>query len=320
MPIIPYDQSEINTGVSAASNALVEIPFVEFTTKLVRDTLQSLLDVTLDQMEAYAELVAAVSKSLKAFTDDTFGTSDEYIRTYLVDLLTILPDPPSTGVPITDVKIMTEANYNELIAFFSGITIKFPDPNDNTILIDTAFEGVFTTLPTSTAPVVINSASTPALEKFIEFVQKKMESQAAITQSRLEALLKLGMQKLVIEKGEIYTKLVFHVDSHQSGEKTESGYQNTYSDKITSWGASKPSLLPGPGNKLPISTLGRRTFGRAMVGSISANAGQSKTVTNLNVKVVNEKSTSATNLTIDIIGSVKIEFKTDYFPSFIPEK
>jgi hypothetical protein len=31
MPIIPYDQSEINTGVSADSNALVEIPFVEFT-------------------------------------------------------------------------------------------------------------------------------------------------------------------------------------------------------------------------------------------------------------------------------------------------
>jgi hypothetical protein len=31
MPIIPYDQSEINTGVSADSNALVETPFVEFT-------------------------------------------------------------------------------------------------------------------------------------------------------------------------------------------------------------------------------------------------------------------------------------------------
>lgn len=307
MPIIPYENSEINTGVSASSEALINIPFVEFTTKLIRDTLQSLLDITLDQMEAYAELVAAVSKTLSQFTTDTFGTNEEYIRNYLSDKLIITPADTGT---ITTIKIPTEANYDDLVVFFAGILIPTDvDPN-------TAFDVKFPK-PDPWSEISLESANLPI---FKEFVTAKMTSQAADTQGRLEALLKLGMQKLVIEKGEIYTKLIFHVDSHQASESTESKFQNTYSEKISNWGAAKPSLMPGPGNTLPISVLAKKTFGRAMVGSISANGGQNKTVTNLNVKVVNEKSTSATNLTIDIIGSVKIEFKTDYFPSYIPDK
>ncbi len=306
MPLIPYQNSEINTGVSAASDALIQIPFVEFTTKLVKDTLQSLLDITLDQMEAYAELVAAVSKTLSEFTTDTFGTDEEYIRNFLSDKLTIAP--PNTGT-ITEIKISTEANYDDLVVFFAGILKPNTDPN----ILGTAFNVEFPK-PTTWSEMTLD------LTIFKVFVTQKMTSQAADTKGRLEALLKLGMQKLVIEKGEIYTKLVFHVDSHQTSEDSSSGYQNSYSEKISNWGAAKPSMMPGPGNKLPVSMLGRKTFGRAMVGSISANAGQSKTLTNLNVKVVNEKSTSATNLSIDIIGSVKIEFKTDYFPSFIPDE
>jgi hypothetical protein len=257
-------------------------------------------------MEAYAELVAAVSKTLSKFTEDTFGTEEEYIRNFLSDKLTITPN---TGT-ITDIKISTEVNYNDLVVFFAGILKPHDTDPDNQP--GTAFDVEFAN--TNTWPLALDIA------KFKVFVTQKMTSQAADTKGRLEALLKLGMQKLVIEKGEIYTKLIFHVDSHQTSESSASGYQNSYSEKISNWGAAKPSMMPGPGNKLPVSMLGRKTFGRAMVGSISANAGQTKTLTNLNVKVVNEKSTSATNLSIDIIGSVKIEFKTDYFPSFIPDE
>jgi hypothetical protein len=137
------------------------------------------------------------------------------------------------------------------------------------------------------APANTAATTTVTLSQLREFALQIVKKNAGDAYDLLVTLLKLGMQKIVVTNGHILTKLTFHVDaqSSQSSSVTNVNFQEG---------------------------VGVGWFG-GIFQTISA--GGVGALTTVNVNVVNERSASAANLSVDIIGEVLIEFKTDSFPA-----
>jgi hypothetical protein len=144
---------------------------------------------------------------------------------------------------------------------------------------DKSFSEAYPENPTNT--VQQYEATKDDLQKF---AKKKL---ATAEYNLLVTVLKLGMQKLVVSNGFIRTKLTFHVDA-------------TEMTKTTSTQASVRS------------TSGSLSGGFA---SRRVNVGGSFSASSLKVKVVNESSVAATNLSVDVIGEVQINFRSETFPA-----
>ena len=99
------------------------------------------------------------------------------------------------------------------------------------------------------------------------------------------------MQKIVVDRGLIATKLTFHVDANETTSLASTDI------KIKSKSFGITGGLSGGSKKFS---------GRLSAGYNSSN---------LSVSVINEKSSAVANMSADIVGEVRIEFRTESFPS-----
>jgi hypothetical protein len=106
-------------------------------------------------------------------------------------------------------------------------------------------------------------------------------------QNLLKDMVRLGMARVVIDSGEIETKLTFNVTTNESETVTQKR-ENTNTN-ITKASGGVKFLWWG-------------------VGGGTDN-------TNVNVSVDNTDKVSSINTNTDIMGRVKINFRTDYFPA-----
>jgi hypothetical protein len=68
---------------SRAGKPVGEVDFPDSVADLINGVFQSIVDASIRQMKAYAELVAAVAKSVDEFSDE--NTSDNQARDHLID-------------------------------------------------------------------------------------------------------------------------------------------------------------------------------------------------------------------------------------------
>jgi hypothetical protein len=266
----------------AAASQLQKIGFTEFTTHLVHDVYRVIVEASMDQLKAYASYVDVVADSLTDYLNKVTGpdtaakkaTADSYILNVLQ--LTV----SSVGYTLT------ADQQAGLVQHFAGTEVADAGtlyPIDHFI-----------------------DASTHVIKEddLRSFVIAKLESQATDTYNILKTVLQLGMQKVVVDRGEISTKLTFHVDSSETYLKTN----DNYNTNASSWGVG--GSLSG---RYGVGALGSvaSTLGSFIGGGISGGYNSRK----LSVSVVNEKSTAATNVNVDILGEVKILFRTDSFPA-----
>jgi hypothetical protein len=271
----------------AAASQLEKIGFVEFTTHLVRDVYQVIVKASMDQLNAYADFVAKIARGLEGMEAEVLGSTDEEkdkkIETYITGPLGFqLPDDADDDYQIE----MDEDNYNGMLEEFSGITIDVSGEKKT-----------FKDIVTDSAPWKVTLGN---LKKFVE---AKLKGNAKSLYETLVTVLKIGMQKVVVTNGEIYTKLTFHVDASDVGSKDST----RRSQKASGWGVNG-SLRGGVGGGGIISKF---IVGATLGGSFGGGYSSRK----LSVSVVNEKSSTATNVNVDIIGGVKINFRTETFPA-----
>lgn len=134
--------------------------------------------------------------------------------------------------------------------------------------------------------------STITLNKLQAFVVELLTKQAEVKYNMLRTLIQLGMQKVVVDKGHIKTKLTFSIDA---SERNSSSSSNNRTSSFNIFGAGAGAAIGGQG------LFGGGVFVLDTDSSLSVN-------------VVNERSSAATNLSADIIGEVLIQFRTDSFP------
>jgi hypothetical protein len=302
-------QPSLESTLALTTGALKNIGFVEFTTDLVRNVYNVIVQSSLDQLKGFAELVKDVSQPVSDYqqklglgaTDDpspTPPTTDSLsllanCEKYATEVLGLTGVTASgTIAPIISYKIdaidtasiidkrnaiISNLNGIDLTPGVSGGTIEEPDTMPAAPLITDSI----TSLP-------ITAAQKENLDKIIA---KKIRNEASDNYNLLLSILKLGMQKIVVDKGLIATKLTFHVDAKQTASKASSDVN-----------IKSKSFALGGGVSGGFARIG---------GSISGGYSSSK----LSVSVVNEKSSAVANMNADIVGEVRIEFRTDSFPS-----
>lgn len=266
----------------AAATQLQKIGFVDFTVDLVKGVYEIIVKASMDQLKAYAELVSQVSKDLATYQTDMIGADDSSeriakVNSYITEVLGLAS--PAAQDPYT----FTKEKEDELKAHFSGILVD-----------DNGKQKSFADLL-----VIANGNSTMTDAHLKAFVAAKLKAGVKQSQDVLKSILKIGMQKVVVTNGEIMTKLTFSVDASDDYSKTS----QELNQKSSAWGISG-GISAGTG---PLGSL----IGGAISGNLSGGYSSRK----LNVSVVNEKSSAATNIQIDILGQVRILFRTETFPS-----
>jgi hypothetical protein len=263
----------------AAASQLEKIGFVDFTVDLVKGVYEVIVNASMEQLEAYAELVTKVSKSLEEYQDEVLGPDEaekqEKAENYITEVL---------GFKKQDTYTLTDDQATALREHLAGISVQEDEQN----------KGIDDYITVSGTSKEITH------ENLVKIVLEKLKKSTEHSYDLLKTILKIGMQKVVVTNGEIRTKLTFHIDASDDYSKTS----NQYSNNSSGWGIGGGFSGSGTG-------LVGKIFGASLGIGLSGGYSSRK----LSVNVVNEKSTSATNVNVDILGEVRINFRTETFPA-----
>ena len=172
--------------------------FSDFTINLIDQVFNGIVNASIRQMSAFADLVARVSKPLEEFQNEIAGSnaSEQKIiaDTYIRDVLKLTV---ATNVNLS------ASDADDLKKHFAGIAVSDKPIDDSITASGSAFRIPLTGLE--------------------PFVTDKLRGDAAKNYEALTTVLKLGMQKIVITEGEIATSVFFRFteseNARSSGEK-----------------------------------------------------------------------------------------------------
>ncbi|WP_299693093.1 hypothetical protein [uncultured Tateyamaria sp.] len=229
-----------------AADTLNAIDFPSFVASLIQGTFQAIVDSSIQQMEAYSQLLASVSKTVDQFMDE--HVTDDMARDHLADNYGgVFQRDLAGGSPTLKVAPPEASGGTQLPSFLQDLG--FGDLGD----IDE-----------------------PALNETV--IPQVRRTLAETRHQSLATIVMMGLQRTVVEDGEINAKMIFTVDATQSADVT---FNDT---STTNWSMQ--------------GTAGRNPFGAA---------GVKVTTTNLNTQ-------SEITARAELTGEVRIKFKTDYFP------
>lgn len=258
--------SGTSEAVSQATR-LSEIGFPEFTTKLITDVFDALISSDLRQTQAYIELLQATSKTLQGFINDT---KDDISGEMLLEFLaTVIPASADDTENVTalvkgdDGKV--ELNEEQTVALNKALTL--PDEAG---------------LPKNNA--IAKSGKSNDYEEILEAVANRI---AASKYDLLKELVKLGVARLVVENGQIETRLTFNTYGSSFNSETLSKYNRTDFEV-----------------KAKAKTAG--------IISLWVKASASTKYTDVKVSTADTTIQDSSGASVGIMGGVKINFKTNY--------
>lgn len=266
-----------------------KIGFTEFTTDLVRNVYNTIVQASMEQLKSYAEFVKEVSGDLNSYyaANGLTGTALTNNSIKYANEVLGLTSGATTNDPYTyagSSPVDATAKKDAIIAELQGIDTDDNAANDPAGTIQNP--AVWSSSGGNT--LTINSALLNSI------IAKKLQSGAKDSYDILTTVLKIGMQKIVVNNGRIATKLTFHVDANDSVTRASSNISNKAAGFNLGGSAGKGFMAKVGG-------------GWALGGSY-AN-------TKLNVTVINETSSAIANMKADIVGEVEILFSTQTFPS-----
>jgi hypothetical protein len=234
--------SRVGEVARATLNA---IDFPSFVAGLIQGTFQAIVDASIQQMEAYAELLKNVAVNVDKFMSDNI--TEESARDYLADQYdTVFARDTSNGGPKLTVRQDGDAP-EQLPSFLS----------------DLGFESVNDLDDDAVTNVVVPAAR---------------RGMAETRQQTLATMVMMGINRILVDDGEIDAKLQFHVDASET-TKIRFDQKKTTNGTIS-------------------GRAGRNPFGATaiMVNTVNLNA-----QTDLNVRA-------------DLTGEVKVKFRSEAFP------
>lgn len=179
---------------AATKEMLGAIGFPDFAASLIQGTFQAIVDSSIQQMEAYSNLLAETAKTVDVFMED--NVSEDMARDHLTtNYGDIFQKDISSGQP--QMAVNTKAvGAGQLPSFLKDLGFDSP--------MDLDAQSIET--------VVI-----PQTRKML----------AEMRHQSLATMVMMGINRIVVSDGEINAKLVFHIDSSQSTSLTFSDYKPT---------------------------------------------------------------------------------------------
>lgn len=247
--------------MSAVENAkhLNEIGFAEFTSHLINEVFDALVSSNIRQMEAYSEVVKATSEDLKTYINDT---QDNISPEMIADFLEM-------ALPNRDLNLTTD-----------NITLSDSADNDEVSKLNSALA------VSAEAGVSQDNKVAKKTMKTKDLLDAVATRVAANKYDLLKEMVKQGILRLVVENGQIETRLTFSTYDTSSTLKNESSYRRT-------------------------TYRNRSRIGTGILSLIVNHQSRSRS-TNLTVSTASKRELDRSGSHINIFGGVKLNFKTDY--------
>ena len=269
-------------GGSALSDLVQEVDFPSFVGGLVDGVFNSIVTSSIKQMEAYAELVKNVSKSVDQYMKD--NVSEGNARDYLVQRYPEHLEMDYTA-ETPKIKPREGADDANLPDFFSDLGLKMP----------------------MTGGLDQDSAE----QQLVPAARQRI---AMDRQQMLATMVMMGVNRLVVTNGTIEASCMFRLDTRDTrvrdrtgtsgGSKTDSSHDESGGKGDYHWeGEGQESgWLKSRKNKY----AGNQSWYNGRTRDSTATFSVSTVDTNKNEEEI--------KLRAELSGKVKLNFKSDYFP------
>ncbi|KQQ78767.1 hypothetical protein ASF73_04450 [Xanthomonas sp. Leaf131] len=190
----------LQTGVNQAGALMAAVNFPEFVSGLINGVFHSIVSSSIEQMEAYAKLVADVSKSLTQFRDD--NTTQNQGRDHLVEQFPDLFQLQMGGDAFGDMGGFGDSGE----APAQPRVVMRPDVDERT-----AVARVNQSLPLDKPVTSLNDDLVEAL-----LVPAARTQIATGRQQLLATLVMLGINRIVVTDGRISAKVLYDFQSRDN--------------------------------------------------------------------------------------------------------
>jgi len=276
-------------GGQAFTDTVADVDFPSFVGGLIDGVFNSIVTTSIKQMEAYAELVKNVSKSVDQYMRD--NVSENNARDYLIDKY---PDHLELDASGDSPKVKPKEGTDDgnLPDFFADLGLKAP----------------------------VSSLDQETVEE--QLVPAARRRIAMDRQQLLATMVMMGINRLVVTNGTIEASCMFELDTtdarkrhanrattadFESIKESESGYDSRWNSKYTG-----KSEWKGKNDRYEASGSGQYDSDYT---SGWFSKGSSKDTAKFNVTTANSSdSEEKIKLHAQLGGKVKVNFKSDYFP------
>ena len=276
----------VATGVSQAGALLRQVNFPAFVAELVQGVFQAVVDASIQQMEAYGELVKSVSMSLNDFRDA--NVSENQARDHLVSKfpsimqLNVGDDGPKVG-------LRGDVDSDQLGAISSSLGLSEP----------------------------LGDLDAETIEQ--DLVPAARNDLARSRQSLLATMLLMGINRIIVTDGKINAKMKF--DFHASDSMTMNAqdydYKNFGVAKTAEWDHESKDES---GESAYTSSVDKETNQRRYESSQGAGSRWSKgTYRAMEAPVIkltnvtNTQTTAELEASAKLSGEVSLNFRSETF-------
>ena len=268
----------IGVGVTQAARMVKEIDFPAFVASLIEGTFHAIVKSSIEQMQAYAEMVKSVSSSLNEFKDR--NTTDNQARDSLVSRY-----PRFLQINVVDNQPKLQAR---------------PD-------IDT------TDLPDFGKDMGLDESITDLDDDTIEnkLVPAARDDLARTRQQLLATIILMGINRIIVTDGKINAKIRFQFSATEKRQTTAQAFDYAYMGTTVTSSAQEESTYQGEQQSGDLSN------GFSYTGPNRYATGQYQTTSTPDVRVtsdVNMSSDANLQASGQIMGEVSVNFKSETFP------
>lgn len=199
-----------DAGVNALGTMINKADFPGFVASIIDGTFNAIVTASIEQMQAYAELVANVAKSVDEYMRDNI--TEDQARDYLVEKYPDQLEADLSGDQ-GQVRVKQDADDSNMPDFMKDLGLPFPldDLDDDTVE-----------------------------EQLVPAARKRM---AMDRQQLLATMVLMGLNRIVVTDGKISASVVFTVDTLDAIER-EKSRSMTFEAKTKYRRKSKPWFRP----------------------------------------------------------------------------
>jgi hypothetical protein len=297
-----FDAQGAREGAAVAGALLQQVNFPDFCAGLINGVFHSIVQTSIEQMEAYAKLVADVSKSLNEFRDE--NTTQNQGRDHLVQTF---PDVFQLQTGGDDPFGFGAGSFNEAPATPQPRVVVRQDVDEAA-----AIARINQSLPLDKPIETLDDELVEAL-----LVPAARTQIASGRQQLLATMVMLGINRIVVTDGELTAKVMYDFQARDNFQFQHTAQAFDYGDAaVTTEQVANGAILRSG----PTTTMARMPDGRVIEQRRDASfytKGDYKSVSQPLISmqsITQTQGDSQLTAKASLAGTMKVKFKSDYVP------
>lgn len=271
-----FEAGAVKQGVQQFGELVKKVDFPNFVSGLIQGVFKAIVDSSIQQMQAYAELLANVAKTVDQFAQDNI--TENNARDWLADRF-----PDQLGITT----VGTDTGFAE-----DG---EAPPPQPK---LEAKGDDVAATLKQISEELQLAKPVTDLSDEAEEH-RLVLAARLQIARGRqqlLSSMVVMGINRIVVTDGLIHAKVVFDMKASDQAKRAAraSQYDSTTTHAATSMNASYGGWFS------PVKASAHAEASTDHVATVQS--------------AVDETSESKADVKAKLSGEVRVNFKSDYFP------